>query len=324
MNAFKEVMREYEQDRKAAALTKERRLNEIYKQLPRIEEIDNALIDIGVSLAKTALNGDSANLEPNMDIAIGLKNERRRLLEQNNYPADYFDTFKCALCEDTGFLHLQHCDCLKQRLIDKHYNMSNLKEILLAENFDNFDIRLFSTTRDEKIGMSPRDNIQAIYTESLNFVKNFCTEFNNLLFYGEAGLGKTFLCNCIAKDILDSGKSVVYQSAHDMFRTIERERFNKDEINNYHEVSMFYTAPLLIIDDLGTEFSTIVTQAELFNIINSRLNNKKPTIISTNLTFKDLKNVYSNRLVSRIFGNYKSFKFIGEDIRILKKKSLLK
>ena len=75
---------------------------------------------------------------------------------------------------------------------------------------------------------------------------------------------------------------------------------------------------MLILDDLGTEFTTQFVSASLFDIVNSRILNKKPTIINTNLDFEELKQRYTDRLVSRISGNYRMLEFFGEDIRTLK------
>lgn len=322
MHIYKQIIREYEKDREKAEQIKEERLQKAYELEPRIEQIDQDLLQIGIDITKIAFKKNDTTAIINLqNTAVTLLKEKEDLIF-SNFGANYLNTYKCNLCEDTGFVELDRCNCLKQRLIDKYYNISNLKELLEIENFDTFDIRLFSDIQDKKLGISPRENMQLIYTNALDFVNNFQKDFNNLFFYGDSGLGKTFLCNCIAKDVLAKGLLVVYQSASDMFKIIEKERFNKDE-ETTDMVSFFYNAPLLIIDDLGTEFSTIVTQSELFNIINLRYINKKSTIISTNLSFENLSATYSTRLVSRFFGNYKHYKFIGSDIRIIKKRNLL-
>ena len=198
--------------------------------------------------------------------------------------------------------------------------MSNLKNILAKENFDNFDLRYYADKTIEEEGMSPKDKIKLIYQLSVKFVNEFETNPVNLLFYGKTGLGKTFMCNCIAKEILDMGHTVLYATAGKLFKTIEDARFNRDEmIDPAEQIDFFYSADLLIIDDLGTEFSTLATQSALFDIVNSRILERRPTIISSNLSLKDIEQQYSDRLVSRLQGNYEFIKFLGEDIRQLKK-----
>lgn len=317
---FKEVMREYDKDRQIAKTLKDSRIKKVYAQIPEIKEIDEKLLNIGVEISKSILVQavDREALLTELEIkTTSLQNEKGYLLSLHKYPKNYLsNVYRCELCEDTGYIENQKCNCLRQKLIDKYYNLSNLKNILKKENFENFDFRLYSDEEDPETKISPKENIQIIYATALNFIRDFGTTFTNLLFYGNAGLGKTFLCNCIAKDILDKGWPVLYVPVSQLFKIIEQERFHRDEMSNPNEeLNMFYSVDLLIIDDLGTEFSTIVTQSELFNIINSRLLNKKPTIISTNLSPKDFEHQYSDRIVSRFAGNYKLMKFIGEDIR---------
>ena len=171
------------------------------------------------------------------------------------------------------------------------------------------------------MNISPKENIKQIYSHCIRFIEQFDDNFDNLIFYGNSGLGKTFLCNCIAKDLLDRGKTVIYLTAFQLFQLFEQVRFNKDDEENSSRnyLDTIFTVDLLIIDDLGTEFSTSLTGSELFNCLNSRLLDKKHTIISTNLSPNDWQKQYSERIVSRIFGHYKALKLIGEDIRIQKK-----
>ena len=155
-----------------------------------------------------------------------------------------------------------------------------------------------------------------------DFVENFESKKENLLFYGNTGLGKTFLCSAIAKEIAHKGHTVMYNTASRLFKALEKERFAKKEDNEFNQMSIsddILGVDLLIIDDLGTEFGTIVTSSELFDIINIRLIEHKPVIISTNLTPDRLQDQYSDRIASRIVGEYKCLKFFGDDIRIIKR-----
>lgn len=322
--AYKQIMLEYDKDRQNSKILRDTLTQEIYKNIPQIVEIDKKLLEISVEISKSILNRniDRETLLKDLENkSLELQTEKELLLVYHNYPKDYLSSvYKCKLCQDTGYIDNKKCNCLKQRLINKYYNLSNLKDTLQNENFDNFDIRFYSDKVDPTSGISPKEKIKAIHQTCLKFVTNFGAEFKNLFFYGNAGLGKTFLCNCIAKSLLDKGIPVLYVTSAQLFKTIEQERFNRDEMDNpYEQINMFHTIDLLIIDDLGTEFSTIVTQSELFNIINSRLLNKKPTIISTNLSPKDFENQYSDRMISRFVGNYELIRFIGEDIRSKKK-----
>jgi len=216
--------------------------------------------------------------------------------------------------------------CLKQRLIQKYYDCSNLSGVLERENFSTFDIRCYSATVINSEQMSPRARMEAIHGVCKEFTEGFMGEEKrgNLLFYGEPGLGKTFLCNCIAKEILDKGATVLYSTAPKLFKALEVFRFNRQEAGDPETVEALTEVDLLIIDDLGTEVSTLVTASELFNILNTRLLENRSIVISTNLSPAEIKNQYSERIVSRFFGEFKMLKFIGDDIRVKKKYGKLK
>ena len=72
---------------------------------------------------------------------------------------------------------------------------------------------------------------------------------------------------------------------------------------------------LLVIDDLGAEMSTAFTKSVLYNLVNTRLLTRKPTIINTNLSMKEIEQRYTPRISSRFIGEYECKKFFGSDIR---------
>ncbi|MCL2377446.1 MAG: ATP-binding protein [Defluviitaleaceae bacterium] len=319
---FKEAMRELEKQRLQAQKALNARQGFLYEKLPNIKKIDDEMADIGLYLAKLVLKRDTANEADALRArSENLAQEKARILYDNGYDDAFFlEVYNCADCKDTGYLQQKHCHCLKQRLIAKYYEMSNLSKVLERENFDAFNINYYSDVIDIACGISPRDNINRIWTTSLKFVENFDKRFENMLFYGPTGLGKTFLSNCIAKELLDAGKTVLYTTAAQLFKMVEDARFNRGEMaENATYLSMVLDVDLLIIDDLGTEFSTVVTNSELFNFINTRLLSKSSTIISTNLAPSNFEEYYSDRITSRIFGEYTLLSFIGDDIRIAKK-----
>ena len=245
--------------------------------------------------------------------------EKAFLLTEGNISADYLDlTYDCLNCKDTGYLDDgQRCSCMKQMLINRAYKMSNLESVLDKENFKTFDIKVFSNDPFEGEKLSPRENMMEILSYAEGFIGNF-RENNgeNLLFYGTTGLGKTFLCNCIAKALLDKNKIVIYQTAFTILDILEKRRFRKDisDITEY-DYSLLFDGDLLIIDDLGTEVSNTFTNAEIFNIVNTRLLAGKKTIISTNLTPNEISEIYTDRVFSRILDKFIPLKFYGKDLR---------
>lgn len=195
--------------------------------------------------------------------------------------------------------------------------MSNLSRVLHHQNFSTFDESIFSTQREDSSGVSPQENILEILSICEGFVMNFDKDNDeNMLFYGDTGLGKSFMCNCVAKELLDKGYLVIYQTAFKMFEIIEEYKFkNSDDHITKDNYNNLFDCDLLIIDDLGTELTNSFTNSELFNILNTRLLSGKKTIISTNLSPMQLGDIYAQRIFSRIFDRFRMVKFIGNDLR---------
>lgn len=164
--------------------------------------------------------------------------------------------------------------------------------------------------------MSPKENMKLILDASREFIKTFEEKNDfNLLFYGATGQGKTFMINCIAKELLNRNISVVYQTAFTICEVIEDYKFRRNSTNDIKYKQLF-DAELLIIDDLGIEMATTVTNSGIFNIINKRIISGKKTIISTNLEPEELTNIYTDRVTSRVFQRFYQLKFFGEDLRL--------
>lgn len=322
MNAsvYKQVLRLYEIDRGKAREIYDRRKTEVYSRLPQIRELDASLMHLSLEAVRGLLNSGD-DMDSTKRRIHEIVDKKRLLMEQAGFSDDYLtNIYTCLHCKDTGYIDMQKCQCLRQRLIDRHYSAAGLGSALAEENFQNFKFEYYSTETDPEVGLSPLENIRGVYGYCIDFVMNFGTEYSNLLFYGDAGLGKTFLCNCIARDLLDAGASVLYTTAPMLFKKIENFRFNRSEQDEPDvQLDLVYDTDLLIIDDLGSEFSTVVTDTELFSIINARLLARRPSVISTNLSLNDFQNAYTNRIVSRIMGSYKMLRLFGDDIRVKKK-----
>lgn len=321
---YKKINQHYEKMRMLVFYEQQEKQKLIYQKIPRIQEIDQEISSVGVKIAKAVLKkpDDSEKLAYSLKkILKQLKEEKKELLKQAGLKEDFMDLkYHCEKCKDTGYIDTKRCICFQQKLINIIYNQSNLGEIIKAENFQTFNINLYRDQRLENEKISPKENMFDIYGVCKKFIKDFENTFENLLFYGNTGLGKTFLCNCIAKELMDRGKTVLYMTAGQLFKAVEDSHFKREEQFEYTNIlDDVLTVDLLIIDDLGTEFSTILSSSELFHIINERLLTKKPVVLSTNLAPSDLINHYSDRIVSRLTGGYKILKFFGDDIRFKKK-----
>jgi len=317
-----DIQRIYEQRRDNSQRALEKRQQEVYRRLPRVREIDDEIRRTGIRMAKAVLGSTEAAEDlviKTQERIEALKMEKAYLLTEENISADYLEPkYQCSQCKDTGYLEDgTRCKCLKQEMINRAYQMSNLDRILHKENFQSFNIDLFSDKPFEGEALTPRENMADIAGYAEGFIGNFDEDNGeNLLFYGTTGLGKTFLCNCIAKALLDRNKIVIYQTAFTILDILERRRFRRDESDmTDYEYSMLFDADLLIVDDLGTEVSNSFTNAEIFNIVNTRLLSGKKTIISTNLTPNEISEIYTDRVFSRIFDKFIPLKFYGKDLR---------
>lgn len=314
-----EILKDYEKKRNEAEKSKENRLQEIYDKVPEIQEIDEKLQKIGIEISRALIRGvdDPEDIIKNFRQELDLLRQKRAiLLTENNIPLQYLDdSFFCTSCSDTGFLPGgQKCKCFKQQLIVRAYNMSNLSDILEKENFQSFNLNIFSDKPFEGQSSTPKQNMMNILNTCEGFVFNFdVNDEENLLFYGETGTGKTFLANCIAKSLLDKEKIVIYQTAFKLLEILEEIRFGEN--GDKDKYGLIFEADLLIIDDLGTEMTNTFTNTELFNIINSRLLSGKKTIISTNLSPKEIMDRYDDRIFSRLFSKFTVLHFFGKDLR---------
>ena len=319
---IREILISYQKKRDKAESDLELRKNDVYSQIPEFKKLDDEISKVGLQLAKLVLqnpsNKENIILESKKKMDE-LKSQKKELLTKYKVPNGYLEIqHDCNICKDKGFLDNGHkCNCLKQEIINEAYKMSNISRMLEKENFTTLDTSIFSSEKDPESNISPQQNMLQIVSICESFILDFDKDNGeNLLFYGDTGLGKTFMCNCIAKSLLDKGHLVIYQTAFKMFEIIEDYKFkNADSHISKENYENLFDCDLLIIDDLGTELTNSFTNSELFNILNTRLLSGKKTIISTNLSPMHLGSNYAQRIFSRIFDRFKMVKFIGKDLR---------
>lgn len=323
---LKNLLKIYEQKRLTIQKDYEEKIEAFYNENPNLSKLVDQINQTAISLSKAILLNDSNNVSILQKQLDSLKQEKEQLLHSLKIDDSFWHpNYECKKCNDTGYLVSDNnvmCTCLKQKLIDLQYNKSNISR-LENENFDTFNLNVFSNIADEKkynSNLSPRENMKQVKDIAIHFIKNFDQpDEKNLLFTGNTGLGKTFLSNCIANEILKSGKTVLYQTAPVLLDAIVDYRFGKTDNFIYQNI---LNADLLIIDDLGTENLNSIKFTELFNVINTRLLNQNnhvtKTIISTNLSLNNLFNTYDERIFSRLAGYYNICRFYGDDLRLQK------
>ncbi|MGN1012341.1 MAG: ATP-binding protein [Clostridia bacterium] len=301
----------------------------VYDENPKLAEIEDKINKLSLKSIKSRIFSDDLSRQIEQDkLTLQLDRLDREYIEQLTRigltKKDFEPKYECTKCNDTGYVGNKMCSCFNQALINESFKQSNICK-LKDENFETFDFGYYSSNNDkEKYGIekSPLENIDAIRKLAYNFSHNLDEPSQkNLLFTGSTGLGKTFLANCVAAETIKQGKSVIYQTAPILLDKMVDFKFklNKTEAER-EEYDKIFTVDLLILDDLGTEAMNNAKFSELFNILNTRLLKDKKILISTNLTPQDIKREYEERIFSRFVGDFIICRFVGEDIRLLKKK----
>lgn len=301
-----------ERRKEKATMEAQFRFDEISAKIPELESIQQKLSNIGLSISKVFLFSDDkkADMEKLMEESLKLQEEKKKLLVKYGYDENALNiTYYCPDCKDTGFIGSRRCKCHKELL--KNIERENLSKIAPLDDctFDAFKTEYYPDT----------ERAERIRANCLKYATNFTTNSKSIIFYGGTGLGKTHLSLAIANVAINRGYSVVYGTAQNILNDLQNENFGRTDNIRYYERAVL-NCDLLIIDDLGTEFKSAYTVAELYNIINSRILAKLPTIISTNSTPQELEEKYDQRVTSRIIGEYAPLVLQGNDIRYIKRK----
>lgn len=317
---YDEIMRGYQNRQLHNRRLTQSRIEKAFSAIPELKTINENIASLSVEAARKKLDDDTLSYNLLKKKIEDLKNEKAALITSAGFSADYFDPiYTCKACKDTGYINGEKCACFKQAVINVVYSQSNIKDILNRENFSTFSYDYYS---DEEInpttGLSALDTAERAVAECKRFIDDFDNKPKNLFFYGDTGVGKTFLSNCVAKELLEKGYSVIYFTAFQLFDILSKGVFSKDADAIAAHQNIF-DCDLLIIDDLGTEFSNSFTSSQLFLCVNERILRQKSTIISTNLNMNNMVELYSERTLSRISSNYSIIKLFGDDIRIKKR-----
>ncbi len=294
----------------------EERKKELYVRLPRLQQIETELSMTGYNAILAAVSGGKGpyELEKIKEKNLALQQERRDILCSLNLPENYLtESFICPICRDEGYKDGKRCQCYEKILKEESFRRLNSQSPLTLCDFSNFDLAYYSPL-SHKEDSSPREQVGKIFQYCQRYAQTFSLSSANLLMSGRTGLGKTHLSLAIAKQVIENGFGVIYGSAPDLLSQIERERFSRSE-TDLQPMQLMLECDLLILDDLGAEFSTSFTNAAVYQLMNSRLNKRLPTIISTNLTLQELLKLYGERVFSRLIGSYVPLFFVGQDVR---------
>lgn len=307
---FVRIREEYSKKYLVARDAADRRREELYEKIPELVTLDRIL-------SGTASRIMDAICSPNSEEAVAkVREDNEKLLAQRaailaayGYPADYTDLqYECDKCGDTGYVDTKMCSCMRRALVLAGYASSGIGGLMQSQSFDNFSLNYYKDDADNHARM--KKLVTALKKYSAEFDEN---TYKNYLFFGNTGLGKTHLSTSVAVSVIDRGFDVFYVTACSLISDFEAKQFGLRE--NAPDTSRYYNADLLIIDDFGTELTNQFTVSCVYDIINTRMNAKRSTIINTNLNKNEIEARYGERIASRLFGEYIPFAFLGKDIR---------
>ncbi len=307
--------------RKKAVEELEIRRAKAYSAIPELVEIQSKIAACGAEVIGAFAKGANgrAYVEELAKESLAAQKRRKELLAQAGLPENYLEAqYVCNICEDTGVTDEGICECQRKLLAETAKDEISKHAPLRASTFEKFSLEFYPEAPDAN-GISPKKRMGEIAKFCKDYANDFSLSSASLFMHGATGLGKTHLSLSIANVVTEKGMGVIYSSAPNLFGELEREHFSRQNPNDRTFERELLETDLLIIDDLGVEFSTQFTVSCVYNIINSRILSGKPTIISTNLTPGELEDKYTQRITSRIIGSYISIKFIGRDIRQLKR-----
>ena len=300
---------------------------QLYAREPGLRDLDRAIRATMADLVRLAIGGKP--VEPNgpeltaiRERNQALRNRREELLRDMGVdPAALDDAPACPACGDTGWVGGTMCACLKALCVEEQLkSLTALLGLTDEQSFDKLRLDIYSSQPWNGRKMSPREQMKQVVAACEGFAKQFPNyPLKNLLLSGGTGLGKTFLSGCVAREVSRRGYSVVYDTAISLFAAFEARRFSRDageERQARDDTRRYLGCDLLILDDLGSEFTGPLAQASLYEVVNGRLQAGRHTVISTNLSLELIAQRYSPQLTSRLGGLYQELTFYGNDLRM--------
>jgi len=287
---------------------------EIFRKLPELEELEEKVRAFSLSVAGEMQQGNREGLLRLKEEIGKLHQEKEALLKTAGYRIEDLEEEEhfCPLCQDTGYVDGKKCQCFLKLQGELLYRQSRMGAVLERENFSKFQLERFDNK--EKLGQCGNKTLREYIKEIRDYLTNYCEEYpkNNrsILFTGSTGTGKTYFLHSIAKALLDRGVSVLYFTATGLFEYFSK-RMREEDTEDYIE-----EVDVILIDDLGTEFSNSFTTSRFFALLNQRILDRKTMLISTNLNFKELREMYSDRVVSRFMSDYEIIPLYGKDQRL--------
>lgn len=283
-------------------------------RFPRLAEIEKELSATLPELTRIILEGgDPAALETLQQHNLALQTEMAHILRSAGYGVDNFEPqYTCPLCRDTGYREGRVCDCYRKLLREEACRRLSTLSAMRLTDFDALDPELYDPLPDPKLGTSPRQRMLDVIAYCRTYAEHFSPDAPSLLLQGPTGTGKTHLSLAIAKRVTEQGYTVTYGSIQPLLRRMESEHFGRTEGDTEGQLA---DCDLLILDDLGMEFDSPFYRTCIYNLLNARLLEGQPTIISTNMTLSNIQERYGDQIASRLVGSFELLLCVGKDIR---------
>lgn len=312
--------------RKSSKMELEQRREKIYSHVPKIRDIEAKMSYAASQITKGIISSPKeaeALIKQLAKEIARLTAEREMLLVTNGYPLDYLtEKHVCSICGDSGYVQTEKCKCLEKLIKIEAFAHLNSATPADQSSFLDFELSYYPDTPVDDSGVIPQKRMGEVLEFCKKYADTFTLNSESILMVGKTGLGKTHLSLAIAKAVTENGYGVVYSPAQKLMDKFEAEKFSRsydEEAAKGDTVKGALECDLLVLDDLGTEFITSFTISALYNIVNTRLVESRPTIINTNLDLKQVEEKYSSRMVSRLACGYRVLKFYGKDIRFMRK-----
>ena len=286
--------------------------------VPELRAAEDALRACGVRCALAGARG-AGRAEAAAALAEARQKRDALLAASGRSPQALEPKFTCPLCQDTGVAQGKTCQCVRREMQRLRREEIEAMSSLSVTRFDTMKLDYYPNTRDPQTGRSVRQYMAELLADLQDYAAAFDLDSENLMFTGNAGLGKTHAALAVAGSALDKGYDVIYISSPDFFSRVETLHFGSDPAGEKDALLETVTgADLLILDDLGTEFNSSFVISTLYSLLNDRLGRRRPTILTTNIVDGALlEKLYTEKVSSRISA-FVPYRFLGEDIRLKK------
>lgn len=222
----------------------------------------------------------------------------------------------CPLCKDNGYIEntfpRKFCKCFETALA-----MEMSDETAEEHTFDTFRLEIFPDDIRPGQKISQRETAKRVRRLLRDWADAFPnTDKTNVFLMGKSGLGKTFFMDCVAARVRERGIPVLQMTA---FRMLEAMR--KRHMGSYETKDAFgdmLEAPLLILDDLGSEpMLNNITVEYLFTLLNERIAAGRHTMAATNFSMAEIESHYNERIASRLLDRQRTLILTleGDDLR---------